>query len=302
MSRDFQRIEELYHQALSKPEAERASFLELACAGDEELRREVDVLVAYQDKAGQFLDSPALNVAARMLAGTEDRIATGSRIGSYEVVSLLGAGGMGEVYRARDSKLNREVALKVLPEAFAQNAQRMVRFEREAHLLAALNHPNIAAIYGLEESKGVPAVVMELVEGPTLAERLGHSLASSGPLSPPRRGAEGSRLRPLPLEEALAVARQVAEGLEYAHEKGIVHRDLKPANLKITSEGVVKILDFGLAKAAEGTRVTGDPVSSPTPAMPVTETGLILGTAAYLAPEQARGQVADRRADIWAFG
>jgi Tol biopolymer transport system component len=176
----------------------------------------------------------------------------------------------------------------------------MVRFEREAQLLAALNHPNIAAIYGLEESNGVPALVMELVEGPTLAERIARSPLASG--SSPSGKGEPQGGGPLPLEEALSIARQVAEGLEYAHEKGIVHRDLKPANLKITSEGVVKILDFGLAKAAEGTSVTGNPVGSPTPALPVTETGLILGTAAYLAPEQARGQVADRRADIWAFG
>src|SRR6516162_2787513 len=155
MSRDFQRIEELYHQALSKPAAERGSFLDAACAGDEGLRREVEALVASQQKADQFLDSPALDVAARMLAETEGRMPAGSRIGSYEVVSRLGAGGMGEVYRARDSKLNREIALKVLPDAFAQGPERMVRFQREAQLLAALNHPNIAGIYGLEESSGV---------------------------------------------------------------------------------------------------------------------------------------------------
>jgi serine/threonine protein kinase len=207
--------------------------------------------------------------------------------------------------------LNREIALKVLPDAFAQGPERMVRFQREAQLLAALNHPNIAGIYGLEESSGVRALVMELVEGPTLAERIARSPLASGsspsdkgdpPATPPlyKGGPQGGA--PLPLEEALSIARQVAEGLEYAHEKGIVHRDLKPANLKITSEGVVKILDFGLAKAAEGTSVTGNPVGSPTPALPVTETGLILGTAAYLAPEQARGQMADRRVDIWAFG
>jgi eukaryotic-like serine/threonine-protein kinase len=145
MRSDFQKVEELYHQVLSKPEAQRASFLEFACKGDEELLREVENLIACQQKAGKFLDSPALDVAARMLARTQGRIPTGSRIGSYEVLSVLGAGGMGEVYRARDTKLNREVALKVLPEAFAQAPERMARFQREAHLLAALNHPNIKA-------------------------------------------------------------------------------------------------------------------------------------------------------------
>jgi serine/threonine protein kinase/Tol biopolymer transport system component len=189
---------------------------------------------------------------------------------------------MGEVYRARDSKLNREIALKVLPSAFAKDADRMARFQREAQVLASLNHPNIAAIHGLEESGGIRALVMELVEGPTLAERI----------------SQGRLL----LEEALTTARQIAEGLEYAHEKGIVHRDLKPANVKITAEGVAKILDFGLAKAAEQTAPSGDPSNSPTFSLGATQAGVILGTAAYMSPEQARGKVADKRADIWAFG
>ena len=153
MSRDFQRIEELYHQALSRPEADRANFLASTCAGDAELRREVDALLACQQKAGQFMDSPALDVAARILARTNDRTLTGSRLGPYQVLSLLGVGGMGEVYRALDTQLNRHVALKVLPEALAQAPERMARFQREAQMLAALNHPNIAAIYGLEESR-----------------------------------------------------------------------------------------------------------------------------------------------------
>jgi serine/threonine-protein kinase len=191
-------------------------------------------------------------------------------------------GGMGEVYRARDTKLGREVALKVVPEAFAQDAQRMTRFQREAQVLASLNHPNIAAIYGLEESGGVRALVMELVEGPTLADRL-------------ERGA-------LPLEDALSVARQIAEALEAAHEEGITHRDLKPANVKVTHDGMVKVLDFGLAKAADDSAVPGDPSSSPTLTAAATQAGLIMGTAAYMAPEQARGHAVDRRADIWSFG
>ena len=200
-------------------------------------------------------------------------LAPGTRLGPYEILAPLGAGGMGEVYRARDTKLGRDVAIKILPEAFAQDADRLARFEREAKVLAALNHPNIGAIYGVEDR----ALVMELVEGETL------------------RG-------PLPLETALNYARQIAEALEAAHEKGIVHRDLKPANIKITPAGMVKVLDFGLAKATEESSVSGDPTQSPTLTISPTRAGLILGTAAYMAPEQAKGRPADRRADIWAFG
>jgi len=199
-------------------------------------------------------------------------------IAHYRIVSKAGEGGMGEVWRATDTKLGRDVAVKVIPEAFAQDPDRMARFTREAQVLASLNHPNIAAIYGVEER----ALVMELVEGPTLAERI----------------AQGA----IPLEEALAIARQIAEALEYAHEKAIVHRDLKPANIKITPEGRVKLLDFGLAKAMSSVAAAADPVMSPTLSMGSTRLGVILGTAAYMAPEQARGAGADRRADIWAFG
>jgi len=189
---------------------------------------------------------------------------------------------MGEVYRARDTKLGRDVAIKVLPEAFAHDAERMARFEREAQVLASLNHPNIAAIYGLEESSDVRSLVMELVEGPTLEDRI----------------AQG----PVPLDEALALVKPIAEGLEYAHEKGVIHRDLKPANIKIASDGTVKLLDFGLAKAVEEPVVAGNPSISPTLTIRGTSAGVILGTAAYMAPEQARGAVVDKRADIWAFG
>jgi Tol biopolymer transport system component len=209
-------------------------------------------------------------------------LASGAQLGPYQILAPLGAGGMGEVYRASDAKLHREVALKVLPAAFAQDPERMARFGREAQVLAALNHPNIATIYGLEESEGIRALVMELVEGPTLAYRIGGA--------------------PIPIEEALQVARQIAEALEAAHEKGIVHRDLKPANVKITPEGNVKVLDFGLAKALAGDSAKSDPASSPTLTMKATQAGFILGTAAYMAPEQARGVAVDKRADIWAFG
>ncbi len=210
------------------------------------------------------------------------RLAAGTKLEPYEIVALLGTGGMGEVYRARDSRLRRDVALKVLPEAFVGDPQRMARFEREAQFLAALNHPNIASIYGLEESGGVRALVMEVAEGPTLAERI-----KRGPLTP---------------EEALPLARQIADALEYAHERGIVHRDLKPANVKLTPEGSVKILDFGLAKAVLGESAAADVSASPTLSYPASQAGIILGTAAYMSPEQAKGAKVDRRADIWAFG
>src|SRR5690348_17702036 len=209
-------------------------------------------------------------------------LSSGTKLGPYEIVSAIGAGGMGEVYRARDTRLGRDVALKVLPKSFAQNAQRMARFEREAKVLASLSHPNIAPIFGLEDSNQTRALVMELVEGPTLADRI-------------QQGA-------IPIEEALPIAKQITEGLEYAHERGIVHRDLKPANIKLAANEAVKILDFGLAKALEGDTASADISSSPTISRMATQEGIILGTAAYMSPEQAKGKAVDRRADIWAFG
>src|SRR6202162_3840719 len=209
-------------------------------------------------------------------------IAAGGRLGTYEIRALIGAGGMGEVYRAHDTRLNRDVALKVLPEAFARDTQRMPRFEREAKVLASLNHPNIAAIYGLEESGPIRALVMELVEGPTLAERI-----AAGPV---------------PVDETLPIAKQVADAVEYAHDKNVIHRDLKPANIKVTAEGMVKVLDFGLAKAMSDEPSAVDISNSPTLSMAATRQGVILGTAAYMSPEQAKGKTADRRADVWAFG
>jgi serine/threonine protein kinase/Tol biopolymer transport system component len=205
----------------------------------------------------------------------------GQTISHYKVTGKLGAGGMGEVYRAHDTKLNREVAIKILPVEFAQDAERLARFQREAQVLALLNHPNIAAIYGLEDSNGILALVMELVEGPTLADRIarGH----------------------IALDEALSIAKQIAEGLEYAHEKGIIHRDLKPANIKVTVDGGVKVLDFGLAKVFTEETHDSDLSHSPT-LIKGTQAGMILGTAAYMSPEQAKGKAVDRRADIWAFG
>ena len=210
-------------------------------------------------------------------------LAAGTKLGPYEILSPLGAGGMGEVYRARDAKLNRDVAIKVLPEAVAEDAERLARFEREAQVLASLNHPHIAAIYGLEE----------------VGRRRGAGARA-------RRGRDarrsGSRPGPIPVDEALAIARQIADALEAAHEKGIVHRDLKPANVKVTPDGKVKVLDFGLAKALTGDASSPDVTHSPTLTAAATQAGVILGTAAYMSPEQARGKAVDKRADIWAFG
>jgi Tol biopolymer transport system component len=210
-------------------------------------------------------------------------IPSGAKLGSYEVLAQIGAGGMGEVYQARDTKLGRDVAIKVLPEAFAHDPERLFRFQREAKMLASLNHPNIATIHGLEHSDGVQYLVMELVPGDTLQQRV------------KRDGA-------VPVEEALAIAKQIAEALEAAHEKGIIHRDLKPANVKVTPEGKVKVLDFGLAKAFAGDATNEDIGNSPTLSMAATMQGVILGTAAYMSPEQAKGKPVDKRTDIWAFG
>ena len=209
-------------------------------------------------------------------------LALGTKLGPYEITAPLGSGGMGEVYRASDTKLKREVALKVLPELFAGDAQRAARFEREAQLLASLNHSHIAHLHGLEEANGIRALVMELVEGLTLAERI----------------LQG----PIPLEEALPLAKQIAEAQEYAHDRGIIHRDLKPANIKLTPDGQVKVLDFGLAKALEGDVAEASISTSPTISAAATRAGMLLGTAAYMSPEQAKGRPVDRRADIWAFG
>ena len=207
----------------------------------------------------------------------------GTRLGHYDVTALLGEGGMGQVWQATDTQLGRQVALKILPDAFAADPDRLARFTREAQILAKLNHPNIAAIYGIEEAEGTRALVLELVEGPTLADRI-----SKGPI---------------PLDEALPIAKQIAEALEAAHEAGVIHRDLKPANIKVREDGTVKVLDFGLAKALDPTASgAADPANSPTLTAAATQMGVILGTAAYMSPEQARGKPVDKRGDVWAFG
>jgi hypothetical protein len=272
----WRRVEALYHELLAHPEDERAAALIAACPEDAALQAEVRSLLDQPEPAAGFLVIPALEVAAHLVSPASSLIA-GRRIGVFELQGLLGAGGMGEVYRARDTRLGRSVAIKILPPAFQDAPERVARFAREARVLASLNHPHIGAIYGLEEADGVNALVMELVEGEDLSQRLA-------------RGA-------IPIGEALSIARQIAEALEAAHEQGIIHRDLKPANIKVRRDGTAKVLDFGLAKALSPASDIG-PTATPSP----THAGAILGTFAYMSPEQARGEAASPQADIWAFG
>ncbi len=284
-SKRLQEIERLYHAAREKGPGEREAFLEKACGGDESLRKEVESLLACRSEAKDFLEAPAVEVAAKAIA--EGRAEShsdlvGRTLLHYRIIEKLGQGGMGEVYQAKDQKLGRDVAIKVLPEEFAKDAERVARFQREAKVLASLNHPNIAAIHELEESDGTKFLVLELVEGKTLADRLKHG--------------------PIPVEESLKLALQIAEAPEAAHEKGIIHRDMKPANIKVTPDGKVKLLDFGLAKAFAAEQAEINLLDSPTLSDIATQQGIILGTAAYMSPEQARGKSVDKRADIWAFG
>ena len=268
------KVEALFHSARERSPEERQIFLDAACGGDAGLRQDVELLLAKGDQAGSFLEVSPLEVLTvqRPVVGS----LVGRQLGPYRVVSPLGSGGMGEVYRAHDDALGRDVAVKTLPEEFARDPERLARFRREARTLASLNHPNIAAIYGLEASGDVDCLVLELAEGETL------------------RG-------PLPIAQALDYARQVAEAVEAAHEKGIIHRDLKPGNVKVTPQGKVKVLDFGLAKAP--LELEGDPpLSHSTGPGAHTLPGRIAGTPGYMSPEQARGEAADKQMDIFAFG
>ena len=279
----WSQISRLYHAALACDERKRAALLAEACSGDEALRREVESLLAQSASTIGPLDEPAVAAASLMVSvDIGEPVLTGRRLGTYHVQERLGAGGMGEVYRAWDTKLRRDVAIKVLPSAFTSDPEWLARFEREARLLASLNHPHIGAIYGLEDADGIRALILELVDGPTLADRL-----TDGPLV---------------VTEALKIASQIIEALDAAHERGIVHRDLKPANIKVTPDGVVKVLDFGLAKAT-GVNASGAVVAqSPTVIASSTREGVVLGTAPYMSPEQVRAQPVDRRTDVWAFG
>jgi serine/threonine protein kinase/Tol biopolymer transport system component len=273
-------IERLYHAALERDAAGRAVFLADACEGDDGLRREVESLLAQASDAKGFMSTPATARAGELLSDGAPLI--GRTLGPYVIRARLGAGAMGDVYRARDTRLDRDVAMKILPRVFTSDAGRLGRFEREARVLASLNHPHIGAIYGLESIDRIPALVLELVEGDTLAERIAK--------------------RPLAVAEGLTIATQIAEALEAAHDRGVVHRDLKPANIMITPAGVVKVLDFGLAKAAIGDEAGADLARAPMVNVGETREGMVLGTPAYMSPEQARGLPVDKRTDVWAFG
>jgi serine/threonine protein kinase/Tol biopolymer transport system component len=274
-----QRIEDLCEAALDQEASARSAFLATACKDNDELRREVEKLLIHAEAAEGFLVTPITAVAAEIFDDQAPSSLVDRQIGAHRISSLLGSGGMGEVYRARDTRLGRDVAFKVVPDRFLAIPGRLERFDLEAHVLATLNHPHIAAIYGLEEADGVRGLVLELVEGPTLAEHL-----VSGALS---------------IQESLELARQIADALEAAHEKGIIHRDLKPSNIKITAAGTIKVLDFGLAKV-----FATDELGSDTPLLAPDQTreGVIAGTTAYMSPEQSRGKPVDKRTDIWSFG
>ena len=320
----WKRVEELYHAAQVHAPGERSAFLDRECSDDPGLREEVASLLDEQVDDG-FLARPAAAMKAPVVSAVATAVMTGQRLGAYHLQSLLGAGGMGEVYRSHDTKLGRDVAIKILPTAFTRDPNRLARFAREARMLAALSHPNICAIYGLEEADGVQFLVLELVEGVTLAELVRRGGASSG----------------LPTADALTIARQIADALEVAHEKGIVHRDLKPANIiiqgawgptptpyrsanprlapaagavqgaetaaasvdspvQLGSDLVVKVLDFGLAKSVGADDGTSG--HTRTPGVTDLVGGIVVGTPAYMSPEQARGLPVDKRSDIWAFG
>ena len=269
----WQRIEEIFHQAAELAPQARPAFLDQACAGDEPLRKEIESLLAHEAEEGSTLAQAV--VEAGGAAGSMDEDLSGRTIGPYKVLGRIGAGGMGVVYRARDSRLGRDVALKFLPAEVVGDASRRQRFEKEARAVAALNHPNICTLYDV----GPNYLVMELIEGQTLAERI-----AAGPI---------------PLKETLEIACQIAEALEAAHKKGVVHRDLKPANVKLTAAGKVKVLDFGLAKVS----MEQIDAAAPTETMTArTEPGLMMGTVGYMSPEQVRGLSVDQRTDLFSFG
>ena len=269
-------IERLCHAALEREEGQRAAFLEEACEGDETLRREVEHLLTQETKAEDFLEAPALEVEAKAMAQDKANSMVGRQVGSYQIVSLLGVGGMGEVYLAEDASLKRKVALKFLPREMQQDEIARKRFLREARSAAALDHPYICHIHEVGESDGQEFIAMEYVEGKTLKEKLEEN--------------------PLPLKEALPVAVEIAEAIEKAHQKGIVHRDLKPANIMLTPQRHVKVMDFGLAKrvALEGSE---QEITSA-----LTTEGSTVGTVPYMSPEQLRGKTVDTRSDIFSFG
>jgi len=267
----WEQVKQVFQAALDREPQQRAAFVRDACGADAALEAEVESLLDAHERAGSFAEGPAMHGRA-----------LGETFGPYEITGWLGSGAMGEVYRARDTKLHRDVALKLLPQLFAFDVERRARFTREAQILASLNHPNIATIYGLEQAGGREALVLELIDGPTLADRI-------------QQGA-------MPSDEVMSIAKQIAKALEAAHEQGIVHRDLKPSNIKLQPNGIVKVLDFGLAKAMAPARAGADGGEPTRFATAATREGVIVGTIGYMSPEQARGKAVDKRTDIWAFG
>ncbi len=279
MTDRWQQIEKICQSALELDEDRRTAFLEEACGGDAELRREVESLLRYDKRGDQFIEEPALEMAAKMVVQEKPESLIGRELGSYQVVSLLGAGGMGVVYKARDTRLNRFVAIKVLPADRVSDPERKRRFIQEARAASALNHPNIITIYDIGSKGGIDFVVMEYVGGKTLDQRI------------PRKG--------MRLNEVLKLAIQMADALANAHSSGIIHRDLKPTNVMVTDHGSVKVLDFGLAKLTE---VTERSESGAQTLQSQTEEGMIIGTLSYMSPEQAEGKKVDSRSDIFRFG
>ena len=274
----WQQIEKIYHSALELEESQRAAFLEKACAGDEALRQEVESLLRSEPSGDRFIEEPALEVAAKMIAHEKPESLLGQQLGSYQILSLLGTGGMGVVYKARDTRLKRSVAIKVLPADQVSDPERKRRFIQEARAASALNHPNIITIHDIGSEGGIDFIVMEYVAGKTLDQLI------------PRKG--------MRLNETLKLAIQMADALAKAHSAGIIHRDLKPTNVMVTDDGLVKVLDFGLAKLTE---VESDEGGTRTTQLQ-TEEGTIVGTVSYMSPEQAEGKKVDARSDIFSFG
>ncbi|HSK63448.1 MAG TPA: serine/threonine-protein kinase, partial [Pyrinomonadaceae bacterium] len=276
----WQQVKEIFNSAINYRPEDRSQFISQACSGDEDLRSEVESLIASHEQSGEFIDQPAFEAAASLLAGERAELISGHMIGSYEVLSFISRGGMGEVYLAEDKRLGRKVALKLLPASFTRDDDRLRRFEQEARAASALNHPNIITIYEIREAAGSHVIATEFVEGETLRHRLNRS--------------------PLTLSESLNIAIQVADALSAAHKAGIIHRDIKPENIMLRPDGYVKVLDFGLAKLSEE---ASPAVAAEAPTIQVrTGSGIVIGTAGYMSPEQARGLGVDHRSDIFSIG
>src|SRR5499433_275071 len=278
----WKQIDQLLEAALEREPERRAEFLNQACAGDEELRKKVESLLSSDERAGSFIESPAFEVGAELLAEDQTQTLVGQQIGRYRVLSLLGTGGMGEVYLAQDSRLGRKVAIKILPASFTKDQKRVRRFEQEARAASRLSHPNICVIHEVGETDdGRHFITMEYIDGVTLRQRM-----------------TNLQMR---LAEALDIAIQAASGLAAAHQAGIVHRDVKPENIMLRTDSYIKVLDFGLAKLTEKRQISAD-TESPSIAAVKTDAGVVMGTASYMAPEQARGLEVDARTDIWSLG